>query len=456
MSTILIVEDDAEVSEILCMYLESEFEEKIIQSFGGFDAIEKIKENDDIVLIISDYQMPNGNGADLYSYLKETNNDLPFIFFSGFPYEDYPELQGFLEDNPKNSYIMKPFEGEVMNQAVIKALNTQLQSEVTGFKRININRFDNFNKIEINIYLRKPNGDFVHLTNDEDGYIDKMVTKYKEKGINDFFTPDSDYEQYQKLFNERLLELLSKPKLDFGERIEVQLDSIDNVHQCLKSMGIPDQVLGLARQNIEVSIKTIKSNRKISSILGKIIKNKNYVTEIALVTGYLASSMCTQMEWNSKSTMEKVSMASLLMDISIPDEKLARIVSKESPEFKLLTPEDQDLVLNHGFRSYELAEDIAKHYPSDFKTLLEQHHERPTGLGFPKGLDKHNITPLTSIFIFAHNFAHQLINPSPLKIENLRDALSDIEENYSQHKFFIAHEAFVKIFRPGKTKRKQT
>ena len=46
--------------------------------------------------------------------------------------------------------------------------------------------------------------------------------------------------------------------------------------------------------------------------------------------------------------------------------------------------------------------------PSDVDIIVLQHHERPNGTGFPKGLRSNQIAPLASVFIVAHDIVDQL------------------------------------------------
>jgi response regulator RpfG family c-di-GMP phosphodiesterase len=41
--------------------------------------------------------------------------------------------------------------------------------------------------------------------------------------------------------------------------------------------------------------------------------------------------------------------------------------------------------------------------PSDVEQIVAQHHERPDGTGFPRGLNSKFITPLSALFIIAQD-----------------------------------------------------
>jgi len=80
---ILMVDDEETLLEISKIYLEK-LDEKfhIVTVSSAEEALENIKkENYDV--IISDYQMPEMNGLELLSEIRQNGNDIPFIIFTG-------------------------------------------------------------------------------------------------------------------------------------------------------------------------------------------------------------------------------------------------------------------------------------------------------------------------------------------------------------------------------------
>ena len=48
--------------------------------------------------------------------------------------------------------------------------------------------------------------------------------------------------------------------------------------------------------------------------------------------------------------------------------------------------------------------------PPDVSVIIEQHHERPDGNGFPNGINFKRISVFSSIFIVAHDFVKYVMN----------------------------------------------
>ena len=94
---ILIVEDDENVAAVMSMYIETEFENEIIIASSGNEAIEVLKANPDIVLVLSDYNMPNGNGRSIFKFMQELKTSVFFILVCAEDNLDVKEIPEFLE-----------------------------------------------------------------------------------------------------------------------------------------------------------------------------------------------------------------------------------------------------------------------------------------------------------------------------------------------------------------------
>jgi DNA-binding NtrC family response regulator len=83
MKTILIVDDAFEQREVLSLCFGEDFKVRVAES--GIGAA-KLLQTENVDLIISDLEMPNGDGFWLLHYLKATlDRSIPVIIVSGHP-----------------------------------------------------------------------------------------------------------------------------------------------------------------------------------------------------------------------------------------------------------------------------------------------------------------------------------------------------------------------------------
>lgn len=136
MKTILIVEDEIPISQVLKVYLQKE-NFKIVQAFEGNEAIEKFKEYKP-ALVLLDVMLP---GKDGWTILKEIRqqSDCPVIMLTALGDVNY-RLTGL--NDGADDYISKPFIAE----EVVARVNAVLRRSQTNDEHVK-----NFGQLQIDL-----------------------------------------------------------------------------------------------------------------------------------------------------------------------------------------------------------------------------------------------------------------------------------------------------------------
>ncbi len=124
---ILVVDDEALIRDVIKEYAYAENYE-VIEAENGLDAIEKVKRNRDISIIIMDIMMPKLDGYSASLEIKKIE-DIPIIMLSARE-EEYDKLTGF--EIGIDDYMTKPFSPKEL-LARIKAVLKRVNGEVDRF-----------------------------------------------------------------------------------------------------------------------------------------------------------------------------------------------------------------------------------------------------------------------------------------------------------------------------------
>lgn len=117
MTKILIVDDDREIVDLLSIYCKNEGYEPL-KAYNGIEALQILKQNLDIQLLILDVMMPKKDGISVLKEIREKENHLPVLILSAKS-TDMDKIQGLTSG--ADDYVSKPFNPlEVM--ARIKSL----------------------------------------------------------------------------------------------------------------------------------------------------------------------------------------------------------------------------------------------------------------------------------------------------------------------------------------------
>ncbi len=112
--TILVVEDQPATAQITRILLES-WGYRVIEAHTGHDAVAQFERSPAIHLLLTDVIMPGMTGPQLAQVLTGRDPNLPVIFMSGYPSQEF--------ENPQSAFLPKPFNPASLSRMVRKALD---------------------------------------------------------------------------------------------------------------------------------------------------------------------------------------------------------------------------------------------------------------------------------------------------------------------------------------------
>ena len=124
---ILVVDDEEMIRNVIEEYLKNEGY-SYIEAANGYEAIDKVKFNSDIDLIVMDIMMPKLDGFSACKEIKKIK-DIPVIVLSARG-EEYDKLLGF--DVGIDDYVTKPFSPKELIariKAVMKRVNGEEENQ---------------------------------------------------------------------------------------------------------------------------------------------------------------------------------------------------------------------------------------------------------------------------------------------------------------------------------------
>ncbi len=176
-------------------------------------------------------------------------------------------------------------------------------------------------------------------------------------------------------------------------------------------------------QRVNKALDQVRKSPKLSALFSqmKVDRNKdNYLmTHISILIN-ISTAISMKMGWNTDKTLEKFVYAAYLHDLGLagrPD--LARIDTFGKLELfkEKLSPAEYLMVFEHPNIGANSIEDMHE-IPADVGLIIRQHHELPNETGFPMKCNHLKITPLSVIFIVAHDLADYIIDNPKWIMEN--------------------------------------
>ena len=291
-----------------------------------------------------------------------------------------------------------------------------------------------FDCIILDINLNGQNGGtiFMHIQNDKEQINNQTPIILSSGYIGDDFI-----DRHRGRFHH----ILSKPFLADELSAIVKSIALEKRSQTQppktapEPTKVPNDIDGSIMVDSELPFKLEELAPKIKNVMNKVKKNNKlkdlfqqalsgaqskglYKTHIGLTIN-IASNLLKVMGWDSDQTLEKVIYAAYLHDLAIKDRPdLQEFQTGLDFEIKAdkLSPEDVELVKKHPQTTYDLLKNFPG-IPPDVPEMVLQHHERADGGGFPAKIDHQRITPLATLFIIAHEMAHEVAKSSKFDLK---------------------------------------
>jgi response regulator RpfG family c-di-GMP phosphodiesterase len=444
---ILIVEDDNDIRDILMFTFDSEINASYVYAGSGNEAIDIIKLNEDIDLIVCDYNMPNGNGGVVYQYLLDNDYKVPYVLCSSDSIEDHDV---FLDRSLILHHIVKPnlFEGvhdtliayENMSQVSGDESSTVVRNDST-YTQVNTDLLLLAEIIPCSVYLKINDQKHVKIYNQGDIFTQADLDKYENNSIQKLIIEKQFVESFVDIVGSKIKEIIECSATESEKKV---LDIHSVIMDTIRSLGLSKQVIRATEQSINFTMSILNKNKEFKDIYKNIFEHGGkYLTKHSIALAYITNGILAKTSWDSPENRNKLALAGFFHDVAI---KVA--------EFSELSVQEIESISLKNFKEHP-AEAAAllsklKGVPADLDRIVLDHHERPDGSGMPRGLTAKQIQPLSTVFIFSHDivdamFALEKKNKAFSK-ENLKTELT--KKLYNEGHFKKCYESFelAKIF----------
>ena len=271
-----------------------------------------------------------------------------------------------------------------------------------------------FEYLPFDLYLKLNDQKFVKILKANEPYDSDFIEKYQSQDMDYLYLEQTDYPLLEEL-------LYSDQWFDSDSNLtpEQRDQRLKKIIQMMAtSIGLSPYLIEQAQEVVDNVIKDVNESQKLSKIFKRIHDNGSYKRNNSTLISYLTSALCDELKWTTKSSKEKLAFAALFHDIAIKETKLCSLTYSDDRVLKGMDEDKRKTYFQHPIQEAELVKELDTKYPQ-VGDIIIQHHERPDGSGFPKGLTHHNIPALSSLFIVAQDYV-------------MRASLSDFKKTPSE------------------------
>jgi HD-GYP domain-containing protein (c-di-GMP phosphodiesterase class II) len=366
-------------------------------------------------MIIYDYTSNAYLLEDFVGYLKEHAKHLRIVVLVD---EVRQEGRDLLKVVPQLKLMDEAsLPNELIKEAQKAFVDAPYRNE-SEYCRIAIDFLAILDGINKNLYIKLGADKFFKIFNADDDTSNLDIKKYKDKGIEYLYVNRETalwvITQIQKQINVFLkannfrfiLRGASEtPEKRFEQKI-LRIDEEVHIEEEFK------QTIDRAIENIRL---IVEKEQRIDHLVAMMKQNKKayaFFTQKINLTSVIACVLAKELDWISKTTINKLLYASVVSDITLavrPELLKISTLSQFDQIKATLSDEDQKLFLSHPKDASHLIKRYFSSAPPDTDDLVFQHHELPDGSGFPLGVKAEKISPLAALFIIANEFSYYFL-----------------------------------------------
>jgi len=312
----------------------------------------------------------------------------------------------------------------------VTTLKTMVQKDLTvPLKPIPIEAFrEGLRQIDFDLFLELSPENYAHVFSKESGIDYQRLAQYRAKGVTHLHIRESEFESFT-LYQKRLTQtVLDNPSASNEDRIGAIMNMTEqNLSELYAQLKVDPETFKSTKKVIQNYVKFMTQDPNQMSMLLKLISLGDYYYYHSVATSVIAMFIAKRLNQFNSKMLEILGLGGFLHDIG-----MSRIPKSVLNNPGKLSKEDWELIKRHPALGLEMISNTPG-ISDEVCYIVYQHHEQPSGKGYPNGLKGAVIYFPAKIVGLASTFT-ALITQRPFRPEfTISEALQLIDSEKGKH-----------------------
>lgn len=392
--TVLLVDDDPVFLKGM-MYTVKQLGYNSVLAQSGRDAVEKIKQNS-IDAIVSDINMPDGNGVQLLNHVKKHSN-IPVVLMTGL--SDLKEAQAAIEMGA-TSFLTKPFKklelSIVLENCFFEEEEKKEDVQKSDMVKLHLEEFLNGQKMNFSIYLKSKEA-FIKISSGGETLTPEIIRSHRDAGIEYLYVRKDEFVEYVGLRHFVGGNTSLERKHAIRDEAFHVLDKFNYLKHVNKDAFMRAQV------HIESTLDILTDNEDTLALLERMKKSSGDLFFRGVEVAFLSILISQYLGTGTTSDYFTLTAGGLFHDVGLIDTD----ISVTDQPLHSLNANERVIMEMHPERGVKALSKIAQ-FPDGVKLIVEQHQENEVGTGYPNALTARFVHHLAKVVIVASSFAFNI------------------------------------------------
>ena len=280
---------------------------------------------------------------------------------------------------------------------------------VTGdiqYLPIPINRFLCGESAPMDLYLKLADKRYIKVVKAGDYFNRDRLRNYKDKSVDTIYVTSLEFPVYTDACLSLLRAMTKTLKPGAEHDIGLTLQVAEVVFTSLNLDGISDDNIEKVAALGSILSDQIKLKPKVGGFVNQLLESDNAVSRHAVSVSMICLMILHNLRWQLKRNVDAILIGALLHDISLIDHP--NVYEAKDVDW---SKETQEIYADHAFNGAQMLLDAGVLSDRRVADIIRDHHELPSGNGFPNGLQGNQIFPMALPLIMADRLTHLLLDP---------------------------------------------
>lgn len=385
----------------------------------------------------NDIQIDNVSGP----YYKSLNHE--HYHFIILDYCNTIVMNEFLYKQKRNSKLivlhssndLKSFKGNFKYHLVDKNINaiSNIEKVVSSLVRtidrdeyipLNIGFFLKYNFLGVSAYLKMSDQKYIRVLDSEIEQDQKFLNELKKKEVPSLFIKNKDLDD----FFQNVLEKIYENNNETIDAYKINQDCVEYTQNRLHSIGINKNDLNFVKEVFDNSFRNIEK-LDLFLELKKMMSSRLFTYQLATMVAHISLVIAKRHFINVFFEKDDLLWAALFQDISLEENDFCQVTSKQQLDELDLTENLYTYINEHPKRSAELLSKSEGEFSIEVIKMIQTHHERPDGHGFPGLAELSALSIPQKIQIISNTFCYKVLNSKEDELD-IDLILNDLREQF--------------------------
>lgn len=235
--------------------------------------------------------------------------------------------------------------------------------------------------INFDVYLKVSEGNYAHVFSRSTGLDYRRLASYMQKGVEELYIRDLDLPQYENYIARSANNIFQDPNTPSEKKIATLLNMTEqNMAEVFSTLDVPEETATNTKQVVTNYIDLMSDNPKSLSVILRLASHGEYIYYHSIATAVFSMFIAKATGQFNRRTLEVVGLGGFMHDIGCT--QLPPEVTESEGD---LTAAQWKLMRTHPKLGLQMI-DKTSSIPDEVRYIVYQHHEEPSGRGYPNGL----------------------------------------------------------------------